>query len=360
MHDFPALSAVPRPDVLIIRPLPGRAGLMLAGDADCTVQQTLHAALAAMPADGAGEIHLDLTRLRFIDLTCTRELLAIAERHRSARLIVHNPPPSLERIIALLRPETKIELTETPSSASFSSEGLPGGTLPVPDIADLILAEHARIATLIGELDSALAGGGPGSPGCEAELAWKALAGFLSFHIDAAEEIAYQALAGAEPGTAPALMRASEADTDIRAALDEARLARPGSRVWHMAVQAAGTAAMSHINLIESGPFRPYQVHTPPAAPRVLGRQWVDFMTARALDASARLPRDGTLFPERVCVRATPPGRCAYRGKHHCSFVRSRPLILRTYCGASSITALANLSDITSLLICGWEVYWAD
>jgi hypothetical protein len=289
----PLPFAAPRPDTLATRPLPGRAGLMLAGDADCTVKEALHAALAAMPADGAGEIHLDLSKLRFIDLTCTRELLAMAERHPSVRLIVHSPPPSLERIIDLLRPEAKIEFAETSSSEARSGGALPEGTLPVPDIAELILAEHARITRLIAELDGELAGGCPGPVDRELELAWKALADFLSFHIDAAEEIAYQALASAEPGDAPAIMRASETNAEIRAALDEARLSRPGSRTWHMAVQAACTAATSHIALIEAGPLRPYQLHTPPGIRRVLGHQWVDFMTARALDKSARLSGAG-------------------------------------------------------------------
>lgn len=41
------------------RPLPGCRGLVLAGEADLTARDTLRAALAAMPADGTGEIHLN-------------------------------------------------------------------------------------------------------------------------------------------------------------------------------------------------------------------------------------------------------------------------------------------------------------
>ena len=103
----------PRPGTFIIRPLPDRTGLILAGEADLTTQDTLHAALAALPADGAGEIHLDLTGLRFIDVACTRELIAFTSRHPAVRLMAHYPPASLLRITALLYPDATMEFTGT-------------------------------------------------------------------------------------------------------------------------------------------------------------------------------------------------------------------------------------------------------
>jgi hypothetical protein len=103
----------PRPGTLTIRPLQDRAGLILAGEADLTARDTLHAALAALPADGTGDIHLDLTGLRFIDVACTRELIALTGRHPAARLIAHHPPASLLRITALLYPDATMEFTGT-------------------------------------------------------------------------------------------------------------------------------------------------------------------------------------------------------------------------------------------------------
>ena len=109
----------PRPSpgmgTLTIRPLQGRAGLMLAGEADITTRDALRAALAALPADGTGDIHLDLTGLRFIDLSCTRELIAITERHPAVRLIAHDPPASLLRITGLVYPEAKINIIAGPA-----------------------------------------------------------------------------------------------------------------------------------------------------------------------------------------------------------------------------------------------------
>jgi hypothetical protein len=103
----------PLPGTLTIRPLPSRRGLILAGEADLTATDTLRAALAALPADGTGEIHLDLAGLQFIDVACTRELIALTGRHPAARVIAHHPPASLLRITALLYPEATIVFTGT-------------------------------------------------------------------------------------------------------------------------------------------------------------------------------------------------------------------------------------------------------
>jgi anti-anti-sigma regulatory factor len=108
----------PRPSsctgMLTILPLPGRAGLMIAGEADITTQDALRAALAALAADGTGDIYLDLTGLRFIDLSCTRELIAITGRHPGVRLIVYDPPACLLRIIALVYPQADITFIAGP------------------------------------------------------------------------------------------------------------------------------------------------------------------------------------------------------------------------------------------------------
>jgi hypothetical protein len=156
------------------------------------------------------------------------------------------------------------------------------------DVAELIHADHVRISRLLGQLDSALAE--PRSVGTQSEIdrVWGVLAGFLRSHIAAAEEIAYLTLASADPGAARAITEASEANADICEAMEEARLSRSGSRTWLMAVQAASSAAQTHITCVESGPLVRYRRHTAPTARRAMGRQWVFFMTARVLDGYVR------------------------------------------------------------------------
>ena len=282
---------------LVIIPLRSRTGALLAGAADCTVRDILRAALTALAAGGARDVHLDLAELSFMDVCCTRELIAFTRRHPAVRLVVHHPPASLRRIAAIVGPEAEIEFTDTPGT---------GEATPTPDIMELILGEHIRISKLIGELDAALLDPGPVAPGSEPALAWAALARFLSFHLDAAEEVAYRALAVPGPGAATAIRQVSEADADIRAAVEEAQLSRPGSRSWRMAVQAASRAARRHIVLLESGPLPRYRDHAASGARRVLGRQWAAFMTDLVLDASARLAvarvHPGHMGPRRETV----------------------------------------------------------
>ena len=114
-HPEPGLALLhdpgPRPGILTIRPLPDRTGLIIAGEADLTVQDKLHAALAALPEGGAADIHLNLSGLRFIDVACTRELIAVTSRHPAAQVVIHDPPAALLRIAALLDPDASIGLT---------------------------------------------------------------------------------------------------------------------------------------------------------------------------------------------------------------------------------------------------------
>ena len=125
MPDRSAPRPSPGTGPLAIGPLRGRAGLMLAGEADITTLDALRAALAALPADGTGDIHLDLTGLRFIDVCCTRELIALTGRHPAARLIAHDPPPCRRRITALLYPQASITFIagSRPGTGADSSPG---------------------------------------------------------------------------------------------------------------------------------------------------------------------------------------------------------------------------------------------
>jgi anti-anti-sigma regulatory factor len=86
---------------LTVTLLENQAGLCLRGEADTLGAETLRQAIAALAA-GVREVHLDLAALSFIDVCCTRELLTLARRPARPRLILHQPPPSLIRLIGLL------------------------------------------------------------------------------------------------------------------------------------------------------------------------------------------------------------------------------------------------------------------
>lgn len=129
MHHSPLLPRTSNPGALTIRPLRGCTGFALTGEADWTVKDMLRAMLAALPAGDVGGVHLDLSGLRFIDLSCTRELLAITSR-RGTRLIAHQPPHSLRRIIAIVRPQAAIEFTGKPVTEVAHARTRGSGTAP--------------------------------------------------------------------------------------------------------------------------------------------------------------------------------------------------------------------------------------
>ncbi len=94
---------------LSIGTLPGRTGLRLAGAVDMASLARLRAAVAALPA-GGDAVHLDLSELFFIDVAGTRELVAITRLTPPRRLILHDPPMCLRRILGLLWPGGLVEI----------------------------------------------------------------------------------------------------------------------------------------------------------------------------------------------------------------------------------------------------------
>src|SRR5258708_19182702 len=55
-------------------------------------------------------VHLELAGLCFIDIAGTRELIALMQSHPDLRLILHDPPESLRRLLALLCPGIHLEI----------------------------------------------------------------------------------------------------------------------------------------------------------------------------------------------------------------------------------------------------------
>ncbi len=62
-----------------------------------------------MPAD-AGEIHLQLASLEFVDEAAARELVMLTARPSRPRLVLHYPPPVLLRLLRLFWPEARARI----------------------------------------------------------------------------------------------------------------------------------------------------------------------------------------------------------------------------------------------------------
>lgn len=90
---------------LTVTLLDNQATLCLRGEADTLSVDALRAAIAALPTD-AREVHFELAELSFIDVCSTRELIALAQRPARPRLILHQPPYSLTRLIRLIWPDS--------------------------------------------------------------------------------------------------------------------------------------------------------------------------------------------------------------------------------------------------------------
>jgi hypothetical protein len=292
------------PGTLTIHPLPGCRGLLLAGEADLTAGDTLRAALAALPADGTGEIHLDLAGLQFIDVACARELIAFTGRHPAARVIAHHPPASLLRIITLFYPDAPIKFTgtsrpPTPAAAGHlaargDGRGPNGSRTPAPpsgpgavpeaDVIDLITGDHARILRLFTSLNK-LTRGLQHTAGASGHLlgeTWTALTRLLAIHLDAEQEICYPAIAAAgPPGGVPWASAAGH--FDIREAMTEAQLSVTGSTRWLRAVTDAWLAAVRHCRA-DDDHLLPVLAQATPETRGLLGRQWAAFTLARLQD----------------------------------------------------------------------------
>jgi len=78
----------------------GSGGWRLTGGVDLTHATHLATALAALP--GQGDMHLRLDGLRFCDAAATRALVAAAARlHPAARLVLHDVPPLMRRVLSV-------------------------------------------------------------------------------------------------------------------------------------------------------------------------------------------------------------------------------------------------------------------
>jgi hypothetical protein len=139
--------------MLSVSPLPDRAGLRLEGEADLTRRDEIRKALAALPP--ATTIHLELARLEFIDVAATRELIALTRQPPHPRLILHDPPAVLQRLIGLLWPEANAESrvssdsspTMSPPSHPVTADRRDGPSSPARRSTGAALALSRRLGS---------------------------------------------------------------------------------------------------------------------------------------------------------------------------------------------------------------------
>lgn len=106
--------------MLTVRMLADRVGLRLNNEADLTSQLEIRRALAARPPTAM--VHLEPAGLTFIGIAATRELIGPTQQSPHPRLILHHPPPVLERLISPLWPHANAVLH---ASADHRSEPEP-------------------------------------------------------------------------------------------------------------------------------------------------------------------------------------------------------------------------------------------
>ncbi len=88
--------------MLRISPLTGRVGLRLDGEVDLSTVRSLKLALAGLSTMD-GDVQLELSGLRFIDLSGAAVLTGFAAGlGGDRRLLLHDPPLVLRRMIRLL------------------------------------------------------------------------------------------------------------------------------------------------------------------------------------------------------------------------------------------------------------------
>ncbi|HET9970579.1 MAG TPA: hemerythrin domain-containing protein [Streptosporangiaceae bacterium] len=198
--------------------------------------------------------------------------------------------------------------------------------LPAPDgqpadIIELVMAEHRRIIRLGHALDDAVRGEAGSGPGWMLAHVWQRLTDVLEAHTRAEEEICYLSMFGA--GKHGAWRAAVAGDDDIREAISEAALRRPGSAQWWRAVRAGTTAAARHIEQTEGDALVRWQLSLTMSQRRELGRQWSAFMAAWAHDGAARDNRDLPAYGVPPAGRHWRIARTLVTGRPHADPVRT-------------------------------------
>lgn len=127
-------------------------------------------------------------------------------------------------------------------------------------------------------------GAGYSGPLWVADRVWYRLTGLLVAHFRAEEEICYLPMFGSGPSAAGPRHEAVADHDDIREAIGEASLQRPGSALWWRAVRAALAAGADHIDREERGVLAGCLHRLTMSQRLALGQQWSVFTAASAQD----------------------------------------------------------------------------
>jgi len=147
---------------------------------------------------------------------------------------------------------------------------------------DLIMADHRRIRRLGETLYGAARSAGGSGPEWVPGHVWQRLTDLLVAHFEAEERICYLPTLLTAPDTAGPQREAMADHDDIREAIREASLRRPGSAPWWHAVAAALGASMNHLYREENGALADRLPRLTPGQRRMLGRQWSELTASWA------------------------------------------------------------------------------
>ncbi|MEV6550045.1 STAS domain-containing protein [Streptomyces sp. NPDC051597] len=98
--------APPRGAVLRINPLPDSSGLRAIGEISMNTRTVWQHALRELVEQRTDVLHVDLSRVNFVDVAGVTDL-AVTAQHlpEGQRMVLHQPPPQLPRILELFWPE---------------------------------------------------------------------------------------------------------------------------------------------------------------------------------------------------------------------------------------------------------------
>ncbi|MEU7719553.1 STAS domain-containing protein [Streptomyces tibetensis] len=98
-------AAPPREAVLQIDPLPDSSGLGAIGEISMNTRTVWQQALQQLVERGTDVYHVDLSRVRFVDVAGVTDLAVTAQRlPEGQRIVLHRPPAQLPRILELFWP----------------------------------------------------------------------------------------------------------------------------------------------------------------------------------------------------------------------------------------------------------------
>jgi len=96
----------------------GQLRVALAGELDIVNAPELESQLAAIEADAADTLVLDLRGVEFIDSTGLRALIAANERARAAgrRLVIVRGAKAVDRLLSLTQLDQRLEIVDDPDA----------------------------------------------------------------------------------------------------------------------------------------------------------------------------------------------------------------------------------------------------